>query len=151
MHNAKCTLHNTVRILCVVYCAACLAACSIPNLDSPECAAARDVAKKYYSLAVGGDPMSHPEVLAKLKALRAPNFSASPAAEGDPYYYSSVPPTSYRADECSPLSDGRVKIEITVIWRVNDKNSIRKDWVTVAKSNDTWLVEHIDVGAQPQL
>jgi len=125
------------------------AACSIPNLDPPECAAARDVAKQYYSLAIGGDPMSHPDVLARLKALRASGFTAGPM-EGDPYYFSSEQPTSSRVGQCSALEDGRVKAEVTVIWRVNGKNSERKDLVTLAKTNEAWLIERIDVGDQPQ-
>jgi len=40
-------------------------------------------------------------------------------------------------------------INVTVIWRQNDQNYLRRDKVTLVKSGDTWLVEHIDVGPQP--
>src|SRR5438067_2088580 len=107
-----------MRAFCILNFAFCVlhfTSCSIPSLEAPECSAAKDVVKQYYSLAIGGDPMSHPEVLAKLKQMRSPGFSVEPTTDGDPYYFSSMPPTSTHTGQCSLLPDGRVKAEATVI------------------------------------
>jgi len=137
---------------CVLTVAICVASCSMPNLDPPECAAARDVVKQFYALGIGGDPMSHPEILARWKSLRSPNYSAGPTRDDDSqFYFSAVEPTSSRVGECKLLDEGRVTVEATVIWRASETNYTRTDTVTLARVNDAWLVERIDVGEQPAI
>lgn len=128
-----------------------LSACSIPKLESADCSAARDTARRYYSLAIGGEPGSRPEVLEKLKALRTANFSANVAAEDgrDPFYFSRVQPTAYRVGACTEQDGGPVTLDTTVIWRLEGRNSERTDKITLSKRNDAWLVDHIEVGTQP--
>jgi hypothetical protein len=126
--------------------------CSIPAIESADCTAARDVTKRYYSLAIGGDLAHQPDALAQINKLRAPGFSASGADTNggrDAYNFSLITPSSSRVDECSDLGNGKVRTDVTVIWRQNDQNYLRKDKVTLQKSGGTWLVEHINVGPQP--
>jgi hypothetical protein len=91
----RATLH-----FCLFTFAFCLlAACSVPKLESPDCSAARDAARQYYSLAIGGETGTRPDVVEKLKAMRSPAFSVdgTTAEEGrDEYYFSRLHPTSYR-------------------------------------------------------
>lgn len=146
--------HRSLMAYSLLIIAFCLStACSIPNLESPECSAARDVARQYYSLAIGGEPASRPEVFEKLRSLRAPNFNAIPATvpnDGrDPFYFSRLQPTAYRMGECTKLSEDRVTLKATVIWRLEGKNSERTDQVTLTNSNGSWLIDRIQVGQQP--
>ncbi|HEY2847917.1 MAG TPA: hypothetical protein VGI80_08865 [Pyrinomonadaceae bacterium] len=85
------------------------------------------------------------------KALLAPDFSVggTDASGGrDPYNFSLITPSSSRFDECVE-QNGSPTINVTVIWRHNDQNYLRKDKITLTRSGDSWLVEHIDVGPQP--
>ena len=149
MHNGQWTIRKLVLGLCIVYCAFWIVAC-VPKIESADCAAARDVVKRYYSLAIGGDLAHQPDALASINALRSPAFTAGPVIGGsDPFYFSFVPPTSCRVDECAVGSDNRATLDATVIWRQNDQNYLRKDKVTLRKSGDSWLIERIDVGPQP--
>src|SRR3954453_15952262 len=95
--------------LCIVHCALCIGGCSIPAIESADCTAARDVTKRYYSLAVGGDLAHQPDALAQINKLRAPGFSVS-GADGsggrDAYNFSLITPSSSRVDECSDLGNG---------------------------------------------
>jgi hypothetical protein len=138
--------------LCIVF-ALCIAGCSIPAIESADCTAARDVAKRYYSLAIGGDPAHQPDAMTQFKKLLAPDFSVGGtdiSGGRDPYNFSLITPSSSRFDECAMQENGKPIISVTVIWRQNDQNYLRKDKVTLSKSGDSWLVEHIDVGAQPR-
>jgi hypothetical protein len=137
-------------LFCLFPLSLCLGACSIPKLESPDCSAARDVAREYYSLAIGGEPSSHPEVFEKLERMRTSTFSPGESVDAsDQFYFSRIRPTSYRAGECSLSPDGRVMVETVVIWRQEGKNSERKDSVNLVKSGDSWLIERIEVGQQP--
>jgi hypothetical protein len=152
MDNRQWTIRDLVLALCIVSCTLSVVACSIPAIESSDCTAARDVAKRYYSLAIGGDLANQPDSMTQFKKLLAPNFSVSGTDLGggrDPYNFSLITPSSSRFDECAVQQDGKPTINVTVIWRHNDQNYLRKDKVTLLKSGDTWLVEHIDVGPQP--
>jgi hypothetical protein len=84
--------------------------------------------------------------------MRSPAFSIGGTTldEGrDEYHFSRKQPTSYRVGECTAMPDGRMKLETTVIWRFVDHNSERIDSVLMAKTNGMWLVDRVDVGAQP--
>ena len=143
----RATLH-----FCLFTFAFCLiAGCSIPKLESAGCSSARDAAREYYALAIGGEPGSRPEVLEKLKAMRSANFSANvDGGEGrDQFYFSRLQPTAYRVGTCTEQGGGRATLATTVIWRLEGKNSERTDKITLLKTNDAWLVDHIEVGPQP--
>ena len=146
-------MRSIVLGLCIVHCALCIGACSIPAIEAGDCTAARDVAKRYYSLAIGGDLKNQADAMREFKALLAPDFSASGSDSNvgrDPYNFSLVTPSSSRFDECVE-QNGKPTINVTVIWRQSEQNYLRKDKVTLAKSGDAWLVEHIDVGPQPNI
>src|SRR5436190_6928056 len=63
MHNAKRTMHNFFLILCILHCALCISSCSVPNLEKPQCTAARDAVKRFYSFHFGNDMHPSPENL----------------------------------------------------------------------------------------
>jgi hypothetical protein len=158
MHNAKCTISPRCLPLCIVHCALCIAialsivSCSVPKIESADCSAAREVTKRYYSLAIGGDLAHQPDAMAQIRAMLTPRFTASGVKAGDgrdPYNFSIRPPSSSRVDECSDLGAGKAATDVTVIWRLNDQNYLRKDKVTLIKYGDQWLIERIDVGEQP--
>jgi len=152
MQNAKCTVRRVLLSFCILDCALCIISCSIPAIESADCSAAREVTKRYYSLAIGGDLADQPDSLRQIKQLQAPGFSVGGtqiSGGRDPYNFSLVTPSSSRVDECADLGNGKVTNDVTVIWRHNDQNYLRKDKVTLARSGDTWLIEHIDVGPQP--
>jgi hypothetical protein len=157
MDNRQCTILRIWRGSSIFSCALsiaaalCIGAC-VPKIESNDCSAAREVTKRYYSLAIGGDLAHQPDALAQIKSLLAPRFTATGSTQGanrDPFNFSIIPPISSRVDECSGLGQGKVATDVTVIWRFNDQNYLRKDKVTLIKSGDSWLIERIDVGEQP--
>ena len=52
MVNSKCSGHILLLLFCSVFFAA---GCSLPNLEKPQCTAARDAVKRFYSLHFGND------------------------------------------------------------------------------------------------
>ena len=143
---------SILAALCIVHCAFFIGGCSIPAIESADCSAAREVTKRYYSLAIGGDLAHQPDAMRDLKELLAPDFSATGTNSGggrDAYNFSLTTPSSSRVDECADLGNGKVTNNVTVIWRINEQNYLRHDKVTLVRSGDKWLVEHIDVGPQP--
>lgn len=127
-------------------------ACSIPNLEAPGCSEARDAAKRYYSLATGGETATLPEVSSRLNDMRSTTFSVAPAggdAGRDPYNFSRIQPISSRVGECSIETANLAVTEVTVIWREDDHTAERTDRVTLIRNNDYWLIDRIDLGNQP--
>src|SRR5690242_9567761 len=103
MHNAQCTIRSILLGSCILHGAFFIAGCSIPAIESADCTDARNVAKRYYSLAIGGDLEHQPDAMREFKKLLAPDFSVSGAdATGgrDPYDFSLIMPSSSRFDEC---------------------------------------------------
>ena len=138
--------------LCIVHCALCILSCSVPKIESADCSAAREVTKRYYSLAIGGDLAHQPDALAQVKGLQTPKMTVTGTKPGDgrdQYNFSLTPPSSSRVDECADLGPGKASTDVTVIWRLNDENYLRKDKVTLIKNGDKWLIERIDVGEPP--
>ena len=152
MLRAKFENRKRSLVFCISVFCFCFSACSIPNLEAGECTMARDVLKRYYSLAIGGDLANTPGLRDELVALRTENFIVSNLSEssgGDPFFFSKISPSSFRINKCSLSDDYRTYLDVTVIWQLDNQIYQRTDSVTLANDEPGWRIEHIRVGEQP--
>ncbi len=119
-------------------------ACSLPNLEKPECSQARDHVKQFYSWHLGTDADErelHPEMTRKFVS---PFFSTdSRDWERDQYTLSTNVPKSFRIGKCEVIEPDKVKLQVQLLWR--DDNTSRQTDVTVSaiRSGDVWQIAKV--------
>ncbi|MEO6655800.1 MAG: hypothetical protein ABIO36_06920, partial [Pyrinomonadaceae bacterium] len=126
MHNSKCTIHNFFLLFCILYVAYCISACSIPNLEKPQCMAARDNVKRFYSYHFGNDMHPSPENLKARQAFLTSELIKSllDSNETAKDYFTATDnyPKAFRVGECKLDADDRVTLQIVLLWRDETKS-----------------------------
>ena len=101
---------------CLLLIAYCLSACSIPNLEKPECAGARDVVKRFYSFHFGNDMRPSAENLKRRQAYLTPELfkelSAKPETKQDYFTATEDYPRAFRVGACKDASADRVTMQV---------------------------------------
>lgn len=124
-----------------------LAACSLPNLDPPECAASRTVLREFYSYHFGNDMKFSQDGLKSRERFITPSLSQSVVntAEGsDPFTTGdSDIPKAFRVAECRVLSPDRAEYAVLLFWKDDRRSEERRIAVQVAKIDGNWLVDKI--------
>src|SRR5437867_7357869 len=146
MQNSKCTMQNSVLILCVLHCAF-FVGCSIPSLEKPQCTAARDTVKRFYSLHFGGD--MHPS-LEGLKASE-PFLTSdlikelSVSSETSKDYFTSTEnyPKAFRVGSCTSDSSDKVTLQVLLLWRDDVKSEQKEVHVETVRTGDAWLINKV--------
>lgn len=118
--------------------------CSLPSLEKPECAQARDNVKQFYSWQIGTDSRersSHPETA---RRFVSPLFSSDPGnVESDPFTLSATIPKTFRIGKCEVLDPDKVKLQVQLLWR-DEKESRQSDVnVEAVRSDDRWLIAKV--------
>ena len=123
-------------------------ACSIPNLEKPECTAARQSVKEFYSYHFGNDMKFSPENLALLEKFLTPEFAASlknkPAADIDVFTTGTNDlPKAFRVGGCEVTAADSTRIEVLLFWKDETRSEQRKIYVDAVKRGDEWLVDKV--------
>ena len=133
-------------LLLIAYCS--FAACSVPNLEDPECDQARDVVREFYSLHFASDMALSAEGLEKKKAYLTSRLYDSlkgAASTVDPFTRTSDLPKAFRAGECRVIESGtRTAFNILLFWKTDTRSEQRSINVTTAKVDGTWRIDAID-------
>ena len=133
-------------LLLIAYCS--FAACSVPNLEPPECDEARDVVREFYSLHFGSDMGFSAEGLEKKKIYLTPRLYESlkdSAQAVDPFTRTSDPPKAFRAGECRVIDPGkRVAFNMLLFWKTDTRSEQRSINVTTAKVDGAWRIDSVD-------
>ncbi len=132
---------------CLLLSATCLPACSVPNLEPPECTASRVAVREFYSFHFGNDMRISLEGLKAREKFITPALlkGVQKAPEGtDPFTIGSNDlPKAFRAGECRVISPDRTEFDVLLFWKDDTRSEQRAVKVQAAKVDERWLVDRI--------
>lgn len=136
------------RLSCLLLSAFCLLACSVPNLEQPECDQARDAVREFYSFHVGNDLAFAKDDLEKRKRYLTPRFFAELVAAApivvDPFTRTDDPPKAFRAGECRVVEPGRrVTFDVLLFWKTDTRTEQRSISVDAENHEGRWLIDNV--------
>ena len=122
--------------------------CSQPILESNECIEARDPVKRFYSFHFGNEMLASKENIEKRKKYLSKRLNAELNDRSDTkfdYFTQTADyPKAFRAGKCDSTAGDRVKFEVLLFWRTNEKNSQRAIQVEMVKENSRWLIDRVE-------
>jgi hypothetical protein len=139
--------------LCLLITSYFLLSCSMPNLESADCAGARLTLKNFYSYHFGGDMQIAPENLQQFEKFLTNDFlnnlRNSQPFEKDPFTLTSDTPKAFRVGRCQVVEpQTRVNFEVLLFWRTDTRSEQREINVEAVKQNDKWLVNKVSESNQ---
>ena len=141
-----------IILFCSLLTAYCSLACSIPNLEKPECTEARQTVKGFYSLHFAGDMLFTPENLEpKKKFLTAELVNELPPgrSDKDPFTLTDDLPRAFRVGGCTVVEpDKRVALGVLLFWRTDTRTEEREINVEAVRQSDKWLINRISENNQ---
>jgi len=137
-----------IAVCCLLLTAYCLPACSVPNLEEPDCRESRDVVREFYSFHFGND--MHPSddnVRLRQKYLtdRLKEYLlAVPTKELDYFTATTDFPKAFRVGECKVTSPGQsANFDVLLFWKDDTRTEQKHISVDVKKDNDTWRIDSV--------
>lgn len=133
--------------LCVV-CFAFLDGCSIPNLEKPECTAAKQTVKEFYSYHFGNDLKPSKENLQRrerfLTAELMQNLLAQSDAKTDYFTQTDDYPKAFRVGVCQVESENKTVFEVVLFWKDETRSEQREVKVETVKQNNNWVIDKVE-------
>ena len=122
--------------------------CSIPNLASPDCVAAKPALHEFYSFHVGNDMAFSPENLKLRERFLTPRFRdelATRQGTADPFTVNSDDvPRAFRLAECTAGDTNSVTYDVHLYWKNDQRSDQRTVKVEMRKIGDEWLIDRIN-------
>ena len=122
-------------------------ACSIPNLDKPQCAASRETVKEFYSYHFGSDMKPSKENLQASGKFLSDELKRSLAAQSETAidYFTATDdyPKAFRVGNCEVVDDDKTVFQIVFFWKTDTRNEQREVKVETIKQNDQWLINKV--------
>ena len=122
-------------------------ACSVPNLEEPQCTVARDTVKRFYSFHFGNDMHPSPENLKAreqfLTSELISTLSASTETAKDYFTATENYPKAFRVGECTSGSDDKATFQVLLLWRDDTKSEQKEVHVETVKAGDKWLINNV--------
>jgi len=120
-------------------------ACSIPNLEKPECREARDVVREFYSLHFGGDMKPSEEYLRKREKYLTDDWrffiSKNLNDRHDYFTLTEDYPKAFRVGNCEVIEPNKkVSFGVLLFWKDDTRSEQREIKVEMVKSDDRWLI-----------
>jgi len=144
MVNSKCSGHILLLLFCSVFFAA---GCSLPNLEKPQCTAARDAVKRFYSLHFGNDMRPSAENLKASVPYLTPDLYQRLASTNDSAkdYFTQTEdyPKAFRVGSCTSDSDTKAVLQVVLLWRDDTRTEQKEVHVETVKVGDKWLVNNV--------
>lgn len=137
-----------ITFFCLLLTAYCLPACSVPNLESPECTEARQVLREFYSNHFGGDLKFTAENLRAREKYLTPDLSRllqKFLTESDPFTLTPADdlPKTFRVGGCRTLAPDKTESQVLLFWKDDARSEQREITVEAVKQNDNWLISNI--------
>jgi hypothetical protein len=123
-------------------------ACSIPSLEAPQCSAARDALKRFYSFHFAHEMQFSSEALAERQSFITPRYYEELSATGvkpnvDVFTASDEPPRTFKLGKCQSPAPDIAEIDLQVYWR-DDRSTVQKELkAEVVRMNNTWLLNKV--------
>lgn len=125
-----------------------LSGCGVPNLEPPECSAARTAVREFYSFHFGNEMLFSPEGLKQRERFLSPALieQIGKAPEGtDPFTTGDADlPKAFRAGECRVLTPDRTQFDLLIFWKDDVRTEQRTLKVEAVKTENGWLVDKIE-------
>ena len=125
----------------------CLVSCSIPSLEKPQCTAARDAVKRFYSFHFGNDMHPSPEnIKAREQFLTSgliKELSGSSETSKDYFTATDNYPKAFRVGECVLDSNDKATFQVVLLWRDETKSEQKEVHVETVKTGDAWLINKV--------
>lgn len=138
MHSAQCTIFLITL---------CIAACSVPRLEPPQCTEARDAVKRFYSLHVAGDMRPSAEISEAKRAFLTegliPELALRNDTERDYFTASENYPKAFRVGECNSDNEKQAIFDVMLLWRDDTSIDQKHVFVETVKVNDKWLIAKV--------
>ncbi len=138
---------RTVRLICLLLTAYCLLSCSLPNLERPQCTAAREAVKRFYSFHFGNDMHPSAENLKAREQFLTSELirSLSAATESAKDYFTATEdyPKAFRVGSCTSESDDKATLQVLLLWRDDTRNEQKEVHVETVKVGDKWLINNV--------
>jgi hypothetical protein len=147
MHNAERTRHNLLLLLCILHAAVCITACSVPNLEKPECTEAREAVKRFYSFHFGNDMRPTAENLKMRERFLTPELAASldktPTTAVDYFTATEQAPKTFKIGKCEARDSTHAEFQVQLYWR-DDIETVQKEiHAEAVKTGDAWLINKV--------
>lgn len=124
-----------------------IAGCGIPNLETPECAQARDAAKQFYSFHFGNEMRPSAENLKMRERFLTPRYFEALAktsdSDVDQFTMSREYPRTFKIGECRTATPTNVDLQIQIYWRDDQKTVQQEVVANMVKQGDSWLLDGI--------
>ncbi len=122
--------------------------CSVPNLESPECTAARTPVRGFYSFHVGNEMKPSAENLKLREGFLTPELRRELAkqSETDRDYFTQTDdyPKTFRVGECQAVSPEKAIFQVVLFWKDATRSQQREINVEAVKQNESWLINKVE-------
>jgi len=122
-------------------------ACSVPNLEKPECTGSRETVKEFYSYHFGSDMKPSKENLQKREKFLTNELQQNLAEQtnGAKDYFTATDdyPKAFRIGSCEVVNANKTVFQIVFFWRDDTRSEQREVKAEVVKQNDKWLIDKV--------
>ncbi len=120
----------------------------IPNLEKPECTAAREAVRNFYSYHFADDMRQTPENLKQrekfLSGDLTKNLAAQNESANDYFTQTSDYPKAFRVGGCTINEpEKRVDFGVLLFWKTDTRSEQKEIHVEAVKENDKWLINKV--------
>jgi hypothetical protein len=123
------------------------AACSVPNLETPECTAGRQAVKEFYSFHFGNEMKPSKENLQRRERFLSENLKRQLSAPTDAAidYFTATDdyPKAFRIGECTAENENKAVFQIVFFWKDDVRSLQREIKAETVKENGKWLINRI--------
>lgn len=143
------TIKNFVlfRLLGVIVLGLTTLSCSLPNLETAQCAEARNTVKRFYSLHFAEQQTPGPEYARAREELLSGRLAdqLKSAPDGGPDYFTAAAnfPKAFRVGACSNQTDAVADLQVVLLWRDDIKNEQREVTVHTRKIEENWVIDAV--------
>ena len=124
-------------------------ACSIPNLESPECAEARTAVKEFYSFHFGNDMKPSPENLKLREKFLSKNLFKSLSSlnqtQYDYFTRTEDYPKAFRVAACGVVpATGSADFSVQLFWKSETREEQREIRVILIREDGKWVIDEVN-------
>lgn len=135
---------NSVAICFLLF---TFAACSIPNLEKPECTEARNAVREFYSFHFGNDLKPSKENLQRREQFLTAALKQKLAAQTDDAtdYFTQTDdyPKAFRVGGCEVVNENKTILGIILFWKDDTRSEQHEVKVEAVKQTDKWLIDEV--------
>jgi hypothetical protein len=124
-------------------------ACSIPNLETADCTAARTAVREFYSFHFGNDMKFSQDNLALREKFLTPGFAGRLRGQDvniDPFTLTSDPPKAFRVGACTVVEpEKHTRFEVLLFWKTDTQSKQVSINADVVNSDGRWMIDGVSV------